>query len=40
MNTSETEHFSLAEWAKNDAELTAAVLAVQDLPAMSNIVSD
>jgi HD-like signal output (HDOD) protein len=40
MNTSETEHFSLAEWAKNDAELTAAVLAVKDLPAMSNIVSD
>ncbi|MEZ4598713.1 MAG: HDOD domain-containing protein [Syntrophotaleaceae bacterium] len=32
--------FSFAEWAKNDAELTAAVQAVQDLPAMSNIVND
>jgi HD-like signal output (HDOD) protein len=40
MQNSESSSFSFADWAKNDVELTAAVQAVQDLPAMSNIVND
>jgi HD-like signal output (HDOD) protein len=40
MSNTESAPFSLAKWAENDVELAAAVLAVKDLPAMTDIVGD
>jgi HD-like signal output (HDOD) protein len=40
MSTTDLTPSSFAEWAEKDIELSAAVLAVKDLPAMTDIVGD
>jgi HD-like signal output (HDOD) protein len=40
MSITELTPSSFAEWAEKDVELSAAVLAVKDLPAMTDIVGD
>lgn len=40
MPSSNSPPFSFSEWAKDDNELSTAVQALKDLPAMSDIISD